>query len=82
MPYRVKEEFDYIPHLSTQINNVSIALNQAFEHTVPAHAGRPARKATVRLATQDDLKKLYDAGNPVIEEYENAKAEKAAAATQ
>ena len=80
MPYRVKEEFQHIVQLSTQINNVSVALIAPFEHTIPAHAGRPPRKVNVRLATQSDLEKLFKEGNPVIEEYQaDAKTEKATA---
>lgn len=80
MPYRVKEEYLHIPQLSTQLNNVPLALVSPFEHTVPAFAGRPARKINVRLATQADLEKLFKEGNPVIEEYQaDAKTEKATA---
>lgn len=82
MPYRVKEEYQHIPQLSTQLNSVSLALIAPFEHTIPARAGRPARKVTVRLATQDEFKKMFESGSPVIEEYTDAKADKAAAATQ
>ena len=81
MPYRVKEEYQHIPQLATQINNVSVALNSPYQHKIPAHAGRPERIVQVRLATQDELKKLFEAGSPVIEEYTDTKQEKAGTAT-
>ncbi len=84
LKYRVKElSIAQYPNLVTQIKGKSISLNgkdQSYKRTLSP--GSPAVEWVAKVATQAELKQLFEAGNPHIEEYEDKTAEPITAATK
>lgn len=70
MAYRVIKPFSENPTLCTTINGQTVALNAPFEDVRPASANGPEKKRQIRLATQAELKAMFEAGVNIIEQYE------------
>ncbi len=72
--YRVNPDAVWLaPNLSTQIDGVPISLNGKLQiHVRPESKAGPKKETPMRIATQEDLKKLYEMGdtNGVIQEYD------------
>ena len=69
--YRVKREFQKFEELTTLVDGVRVALNQAYVHTTTGTAQHPPKTISVPLATQAQMKVLFEAGDPCIEQYED-----------
>ena len=69
--YRVKREFQKFEELTTLVDGVRVALNQAYVHTTTGTAQHPPKTISVPLATQAQMKMLFEAGDPCIEQYED-----------
>ena len=74
MAYRVKKAFQIYPELTTLVDGVLVALNQAYVHTTTGTAQQPPKIISVPLATQTQLKKVFERGDPCVEEYEEKKS--------
>ena len=81
--YRVsKKALHRAPNLATQLDGKPISLNGKLQiHVRPETKDEPREETPMRIATQEDLEKLYKMGNTngVIEEYDEQedKAEQA-----
>ena len=81
--YRVNQDAIWrAPNLSTQLDGVPISLNGKLQiHVRPESKDGPRKETPMRIATQEDLKKLYNMGdtNGIIEKYDEQedKAEQA-----
>lgn len=75
--YRVKPlSLQMYPTLSTQIDAVPISLNgKELTYNRTIEAGSPPITMTAKPATQAQLGKLLESGNPHIEEIEDGAAE-------
>ena len=69
--YRVKRECQRFEELTTLVDGVRVALNQAYVHTTNGTAQHPPKTISVPLATQAQMKVLFEAGDPCIEQYED-----------
>ena len=65
--YQVKRQFQGIPELTTRLDGKNIALNAGFTKVIPASAGGPEKRIEIPLATQAQLRKLFESGNPCVE---------------
>ena len=70
------------PNLSTQLDGVPISLNGKVQiHVRPESKDGPRKETPMRIATQEDLKKLFEMGNShgLYQEYDEQeeKAEQA-----
>lgn len=78
MKYRVSENVLFrSPNASTQIKGVPVSLNGRVQiHIRQETKDAPRREYPMRIATQEDLKYLYDQGdtNGTIEMYDEAEA--------
>lgn len=73
MAYRVKKEFQNLPYLRTALKSgKTVALNGAHKKQVKGTPAAPPREVDVPLATQAEMKELFEAGNRCIERYEQA----------
>lgn len=77
MAYRVKKAFHIHPELTTVIDGVRVALIQAYTHTTKGTAQHPPKTISVPLATQDQMRKIFERGDPCIEQYQEVKAAEA-----
>ena len=72
--YRVNQDAIWrSPNLSTQIDGVPISLSGKLQvHVRPESKDGPRKETPMRMATQEDLEKLFKMGNTngVIEEYD------------
>ena len=73
MAYRVKKAFQIYPELTTLVDGVRVALNEAYVHTAAGTAQHPPKTISIPLATQSQLKKVFERGDPCIEQYEEEK---------
>ena len=73
MAYRVKKAFEQYPELTTLVDGVRVALNQAYVHETRGTATKPPETISVPLATQAELKAIFERGDPCIEQYEDQK---------
>ena len=73
MAYRVKKAFKIYPELTTLVDGVRVALNEAYVHTDAGTAQHPPKTISIPLATQSQLKKIFERGDPCIEQYEEEK---------
>lgn len=73
MKYQVKKQFSSNPTLVTSIGDKTVGLNGEIRVEIPATKTGPAKERVIPAATQSDLKALFLAGNPLIEEVEDAK---------
>lgn len=67
MPYQVKKSFQKHSRLNTQVAGKRVALVEAYEYTTKGSPTAPPKKVSVPLATQAELKVLFDKGDPCIE---------------
>lgn len=74
MPYRVKKEFQKFMELTTVVDGRRVALNQSYVHETRGTATKPPETISVPLATQAELKAIFERGDPCIEQCEEAKA--------
>ena len=65
--YAIKKAFQGNRTLCTTCNGKLVALNESFEHHIPAGKDGPARTKVVALATQAQLGILFAQGSPCIE---------------
>ena len=73
MPYRIKKAFLKHPYLHTTVDGKKVALVAAYTYTTRATATRPPVSVSVPMATQAQLKAVFDRGDPVVEKYEEEK---------
>lgn len=73
MAYRVKKAFEKYPELTTVVDGKRVALNAAYMRETKGTATKPPEKINVPLATQAQLKAIFERGDPVVEQYEEAK---------
>lgn len=73
MPYRVKKEFLKFEKLTTVLDGKRVALVEAYQHTTKPTAQKPPETINVPLATQAQLKAIFDRGEPCLEKYEEEK---------
>lgn len=73
MAYRVKKAFQIYQELTTLVDGVRVALNDAYVHTAAGTAQHPPKTISIPLATQSQLKKIFERGDPCIEQYEEEK---------
>lgn len=73
MAYRVKKAFQIHPELTTVVDGVRVALNQAYVHTTTGTAQQPPKTISVPLATQAQMKAIFERGDPCVEQYEEEK---------
>lgn len=73
--YRVKKSIlQTYPQLVTQVNGKRVSLtDKEVIGKREGTNGMPPIELVAKPATQEDLKFLYEEGNPLIEEFENAK---------
>lgn len=69
MAYRVKSAFHKYPNLSTVVNGKKVALLEAFTYTKRGTAKTPPQTVNVPLATQAELKAIFERGDPCVEQY-------------
>ena len=69
--YRLKRVFQNFEELTTLVDGVRVALNNAYVHTTTGTAQHPPKIISVPLATQAQMKVLFEAGDPCIEQYED-----------
>lgn len=74
MAYRVKKAFEQYPELTTVIDGKRVALNAPYVHTTKGTPTKPPETINVPLATQAQLKVIFERGDPCVEQYEEAKA--------
>lgn len=72
MAYRVKAAFQKFPYLTTTVNGKRVALVAAYEHTTTGTVTKPPEKVSVPIATQADLKQIFERGDPCIEKFEES----------
>ena len=77
MAYRVKKAFQNMPQLNAVIDGRRVALNEAFTYTKRGTPTTPPKTVNVPLATQAQLKVLFDRGEPCVEQYQEVKAAEA-----
>lgn len=71
MAYRIKKEFQGVDTLRTALKGgKSVALNKAHKKTVRGTPTTPPHEIDIPLATQEELKQLFEAGNRCVEKYE------------
>lgn len=76
MAYRVKKEFQGLPHLRTVLKSgKAVALNQAHSKQSSGSPSRPPGETKIPLATQEELKELFEAGNRCVEQVADAPKE-------
>lgn len=73
MPYRVKKAFLKHPYLHTTVDGKKVALVAAYTYTTRATPTRPPVSVSVPMATQAQLKVIFDRGDPAVEKYEEEK---------
>ena len=73
MGYRVKKQFAGKNRLRTVLNGKAIALVEGYTYTTKATAKNPPRQVSIPLATQSELKALFDRGDPCIEKFDDEK---------
>lgn len=73
MGYRVKKQFAGKNRLRTVLNGKAIALIEAYTYTTKATAKNPPRQVSIPLATQSELKALFERGDPCIEKFDDEK---------
>jgi len=74
MAYRVKKAFQVHPELTTVVDGKRVALNQSYTHKTKGTPTKPPETITVPLATQAELKAIFERGDPCVEKYEEVKA--------
>lgn len=67
MAYRVKKEFEKYRTAVTTIDGRRVALNEAFEFETKPTPQKPPETIRVPVATQNDLKAMFERGDPAIE---------------
>lgn len=68
MKYRVKKQYaEAAPEMVTTINGKPVSLIKEQAKIIPATASGPEQRIKIPLATQAELKLMFDQGNPVIE---------------
>lgn len=82
MAYRVKKAFQHLPELTTVIDGKRVALNQSYVHTTTATAEHPPKTISVPLATQAQMKEIFERGDPCIEQYHEEKPATSAKKTE
>jgi hypothetical protein len=70
MAYRVKKAFAGLPELTTTVDGVRVALNGAYVRTKEGTPTTPPKTVNVPLATQEQMKKIFERGDPCVEQYE------------
>lgn len=73
MPYRVKKAFQGFKELTTIVDGKRVALVESYEHTTAATVTKPSETIRVPLATQAELKAIFERGDPCIEQYDETK---------
>lgn len=73
MPYRIKKAFLKHPYLHTTVDGKKVALIAAYTYTTRATPTRPPVSVSVPMATQAQLKVIFDRGDPAVEKYEEGK---------
>lgn len=73
MPYRIKKAFLKHPYLHTTVDGKKVALIAAYTYTTRATSTRPPVSVSVPMATQAQLKVIFDRGDPAVEKYEEEK---------
>lgn len=73
MAYRVKKAFAGMPELTTVVDGVRVALNKAYSRTKDGTPTKPPETVNVPLATQEQLKAIFERGDPCVEQYEEKK---------
>ena len=63
-----------MPELTTVVDGKRVALNQSYTHTTKGTPTKPPETINVPLATQAQLKAIFERGDPCIEQYEEVKA--------
>lgn len=71
--YRVKETSQLLyPTLVTQIDGATVSLGKTeIKYKKTLAPGAPAIDAVAKVATQAQLKRLFEDGNPHVEEFED-----------
>lgn len=73
MGYRVKKEFQKFAELTTVVDGVRVALNGAYEHKKEGTIQSPPKTISVPLATQAQMKLIFERGDPCVEQFEEPK---------
>lgn len=73
MAYRVKKAFEQHRQLTTVIDGKRVALVEAYTHETKGTPTKPPEKISVPLATQVQLKAIFERGDPCVEQYEETK---------
>lgn len=73
MGYRVKKAFEQHRQLTTVIDGKRVALVEAYTHETKGTPQKPPEKINVPLATQAQLKAIFERGDPCVEQYEEVK---------
>jgi len=72
MLYQVKSAYRKFPELVTTIDGKAVGLNTEFRVNVKPTKLKPGYVRTIPQATQAQLKRMFDEGNPLIERIENS----------
>lgn len=72
MAYKVKQAYLKHPELVTTIDGKAVGLNTEFRVNVKPTKLKPGYVRTIPQATQAQLKRMFDEGNPLIERVEAA----------
>jgi|JI9StandDraft_1071089.scaffolds.fasta_scaffold178067_2 hypothetical protein len=75
MPYRVKKEFLKFPQLRTSINGKVVSLISAFTYEKSGTPTKAPKTVHVPLASQSELKAIFERGDNTVERYEEEKAQ-------
>lgn len=70
MAYRVKKEFLKFENLTTLVEGKRVALISAYTHTTEGTLTKPPKTVNVPLATQEEMKAIFERGDPCVERYE------------
>lgn len=73
MPYRVKKQFQHIANLRTVLNGKAVALVGAHAKQTKGTLTAPPKTVQIPLATQAEMKALFERGDPTIERYDEEK---------
>jgi hypothetical protein len=74
--YQIVKNFRDIETLCTLVNGNLVALNREYQKTTPASSLSPDSVKAVPLATQEQLKQLFEEGCPCVEHVPDAKEQK------
>jgi hypothetical protein len=73
MPYRVKKYFLQFPQLRTVIDGKAVALVEAYQYEKRGTVTSAPKTVLVPLATQSELKAIFERGDKTVERYEEEK---------